>query len=74
VSCIVLGHHAEDARVRRWLEVAATVPVFVGFAVGRTTFWQPLQDCLANRIAKAEAVTAIARSYHGWVDTWEKAR
>lgn len=74
VRCIVLGHHAEDARVRRWLGVAATVPAFVGFAVGRTTFWQYLQDLLANRIAKADAVAAIARSYRGWVDTWNKAR
>lgn len=74
VSCIVLGHHAEDARVRRWLEVAATVPAFVGFAVGRTTFRQPLQDLLANRIGKADAVAAIARSYRGWADTWDKAR
>jgi 5-dehydro-2-deoxygluconokinase len=69
VAFIVLGRHAEDARVRRWLEVAATVPAFIGFAVGRSTFWQPLQDLLANRIGKADAVAAIARSYRGWVDT-----
>lgn len=74
VTCIVLGHHADDARVRRWLEVAATVPAFVGFAVGRTTFWQPLRDLLANRTGKAGAAAAIARSYRGWVDTWDKAR
>jgi 5-dehydro-2-deoxygluconokinase len=74
VRCIVLGHHAEDARVRRWLEVAATVPAFVGFAVGRTTFWQPLQDLIANRITRADAAAAIARSYRGWVETWDAAR
>jgi Cof subfamily protein (haloacid dehalogenase superfamily) len=74
VTCIVLGHHAEEVRVRRWLEVAATVPAFVGFAVGRTTFWQPLQDLVANRITRADAVAAIARSYRGWVDTWDRAR
>jgi len=38
VRCIVLGRHAGDTRVRRWLEVAASVPAFIGFAVGRTTF------------------------------------
>jgi myo-inositol catabolism protein IolC len=74
VRGIVLGHHAEEVRVRRWLEVAATVPAFVGFAAGRTTFWQPLQDRLANRIGKADAVAAIARSYRDWVDTWDTAR
>lgn len=74
VTCIVLGRHAGDARVQHWLDVAATVPTFVGFAVGRSTFWQPLQDLLARRIERADAVLAIARDYRRWVDTWTTAR
>jgi myo-inositol catabolism protein IolC len=74
VTCIVLGRHAEDARVRQWLEVAASVPAFIGFAVGRSTFWEPLQELLAHRIDRQAAVGAIARTYRRWVDTWEMAR
>ncbi len=74
VTCIVLGRHAEEPRVREWLEVAASVPAFIGFAVGRTTFWKPVQDLIANRISRAEAVTAIARTYQWWVGIWETAR
>jgi 6-phosphogluconate dehydrogenase len=74
VSCIVLGRHAEEARVRHWLEVAAGIPAFIGFAVGRSTFWEPLRDFLAGRIVREEAVRAIARSYRHWVDVWEAAR
>ncbi len=74
VRCIVLGRHVDDARVQRWLDVAATVPAFVGFAVGRSTFWQPLHDLLARRIGRADAVAAIARAYRHWVDTWQGAR
>jgi myo-inositol catabolism protein IolC len=74
VSCIVLGRHADDARVRHWLEVAASVPVFIGFAVGRSTFWQPLRDLLAHRIERSDAVVAIAHEYRRWVDIWEAAR
>ena len=74
VRCIVLGRHADDARVERWLEVAATVPAFVGFAIGRSTFWQPLQDLLAHRIDRANAVAAIARAYRRWVDVWRAER
>lgn len=74
VTCIVLGRHAEEARVRRWLEVAASVPAFIGFAVGRSTFWEPLQDLLADRIDKQEAVAAIARTYRHWASVWEVAR
>jgi len=74
VTCIVLGRHADDARVQHWLEVAATVPEFIGFAVGRSTFWEPLQNLLARRIDRADAVLAIARDYRRWVATWEAAR
>jgi len=74
VHCIVLGRHADDARVKRWLEIAATVPAFIGFAVGRTTFWSPLEDLIAKRIARPDAVAAIAHSYRNWIDTWVAAR
>jgi 5-dehydro-2-deoxygluconokinase len=42
MGCIVLGRGADDAKVREWLAVAASVPGFIGFAVGRTSFWEPL--------------------------------
>jgi 5-dehydro-2-deoxygluconokinase len=74
VSCIVLGRHAAEARVLRWLQVAARVPAFIGFAVGRSTFWDPLKAHLAGRMAKEEAVRAILHTYIGWVDAWRAAR
>jgi 6-phosphogluconate dehydrogenase len=74
VACIVLGRHGVETRVRHWLEVAATVPTFIGFAVGRSTFWDPLRSYVAGRIAREDAVRAIARTYRSWVDTWEAAR
>ena len=74
VTCIVLGRHAEEARVRTWLEVAASVPAFVGFAVGRSTFWDPLHDLIAGRIPRPDAVAEISRTYRRWVDIWETAR
>jgi 6-phosphogluconolactonase len=70
----VLGRHADEARVRHWLEVAASVPAFIGFAVGRSTFWDSLKALLAGRIAKGDAVATIARSYREWVDVWAAAR
>ena len=44
VGCIILGRGEDDAKVRGWLTTAAGVPGFIGFAVGRTTFWDPLID------------------------------
>ena len=44
VGCIVLGRGEDDVKVRQWLKTAAAVPGFIGFAVGRTSFWDPLVD------------------------------
>ena len=74
VGCIILGRHESDEKVGEWLTTAAAVPGFIGFAVGRTTFWQPLVDYRANRITREAAVERIAASYRGWVDLFEKAR
>jgi 5-dehydro-2-deoxygluconokinase len=74
VGCIVLGRGEDDKKVRQWLGTAAAVPGFIGFAVGRTTFWDPLVDMRANKITRDAAVAEIARRYREWVDTFEKAR
>jgi 5-dehydro-2-deoxygluconokinase len=74
VGCIVLGRGEDDRKVRQWLATAAAVPGFIGFAVGRTTFWDALTDWRAGRIAREAAVAAIAGRYREWVDIFEKAR
>jgi 5-dehydro-2-deoxygluconokinase len=74
VGCIVLGRGEDDKKVREWLTVAAHVPGFIGFAVGRTTFWDPLVDCRTKKIPREAAVKEIARRYREWVDIYEKAR
>ena len=74
VGCIVLGRGEDDKKVREWLSVAAPVPGFIGFAVGRTTFWDPLVDWRAQKITREAAVAEISRRYREWVDIFEKAR
>ena len=74
VGCIVLGRGEDDKKVREWLATAAAVAGFIGFAVGRTTFWDPLIDMRANKITREAAVAEIARRYREWVDIFEKAR
>ena len=58
--------------MREWLRTAAAVPGFIGFAVGRTTFWEPLVDYRASRITRDAAVAQIAASYREWVDLFER--
>jgi 5-dehydro-2-deoxygluconokinase len=63
VGCIVLGRGEDDVKVRAWLKTAASVPGFIGFAVGRTSFWGPLSDWKERRMSHGAAVSEIARRY-----------
>ena len=74
VGCIVLGRGADEAQVRHWLATAAGVPGFIGFAVGRTTFWEAVVGWQAQTLTRAEAVAHIAGRLREWVDTFESAR
>ncbi len=74
VGCIVLGRGEKEQHVRAWLATAATVSGFIGFAVGRTTFWEPLIDLRDGTIDRAAAVAEIARRFRNWVDIFETAR
>jgi 5-dehydro-2-deoxygluconokinase len=73
VGCIVLGRGEDDKKVRQWLAAAAGVPGFIGFAVGRTTFWDPCVDFRSKKISREAAVTEIARRYQEWIGIFEKA-
>jgi myo-inositol catabolism protein IolC len=72
VGCIVLGRGANDEQVRQWLTTAAAVPGFIGFAVGRTDFWEPLVDWRADKITRDDAVARIARRYSEFVELFEE--
>jgi 5-dehydro-2-deoxygluconokinase len=74
VGCIILGRGEDDRKVREWLTTAAHVPGFIGFAVGRTTFWDPCVDWRAKKVTREAAVAEIARRYREWVDIFEKAK
>ena len=73
VSCIVLGRGEDDQKVRNWLAVAASVPGFIGFAVGRTTFWDPLVAWRSKKATREQTVAEIARRYREFVGLFERA-
>jgi myo-inositol catabolism protein IolC len=73
VGCIILGRGEDDKKVRLWLKTAAAVPGFIGFAVGRTTFWDPLVDMRAGKMTREAAVTEIGRRYREWCDIFDGA-
>ena len=71
VGCIVLGRGEDDQKVREWLSIAAGVRGFIGFAVGRTDFWEPLVNWRAGKMTREGAVMEMARRYREFVDIFE---
>jgi myo-inositol catabolism protein IolC len=71
VRCIVLGRGADNQKVREWLEIAATVPGFIGFAIGRTVFWDPLVAWRSKQATRDQTVAEIARRYRQFADLFE---
>ena len=71
VGCIILGRGEDDHKVREWLTTASGVPGFIGFAVGRTSFWDPLVDWRGKKITREAAVAEIARRYREFVEIFE---
>ena len=74
VGCIVLGRGADEAKVRAWLTVAAGVTGFIGFAVGRTSFWDAVSGYRAQTLTRAEAASQIAGRLREWVGVFEAGR
>lgn len=74
VGVIVLGRGENTDKVRSWISVAANVQGLIGFAVGRTVFWEPLKSFRDQRISREKAVQMIAGNYRGFCDLWMEAR
>lgn len=74
VVCVLLGSGAPAARVRRWLRVIARVDGFVGFAIGRSIWWPPLQRHLAGEIDRERAVDEIAHGYRECIELFLEER
>jgi myo-inositol catabolism protein IolC len=73
VGCILLGRGSDAAAVVDWLKQAAGVPTFIGFAVGRTTFWDPIVAFRAGKATAAQAAEQIANNYIEWVNVFKQA-
>jgi len=74
VGCIVLGHGADEKKVHHWLATAASVRGFIGFAVGRTTFWDAVAGDRAGTLTRVAAVAQIAARLREWIDIFERGR
>jgi myo-inositol catabolism protein IolC len=74
VVCVVLGRGADDAKVDHWLTQAAPVDGFIGFAIGRSIWWEPLKAYVDGKIERAAGARKIAENYLRFVAVYERAK
>lgn len=73
VACIILGRGSDEQNVLRWLRMAAGVPGFIGFAVGRTTWWDAMTAWRGKQISADAAIAQISTRFREWVDVFGRA-
>jgi myo-inositol catabolism protein IolC len=71
VTCVLLGRGASTEKVEQWLEEAAPVEGFIGFAIGRSIWWDALKAFLAEDLQRSAAATQIADKYLHFVEVYE---
>ena len=70
---MVLGRGANLDRVAHWLQEAAPVAGYVGFAIGRTIWLDALSEYVARRLERDATIEQIAASYRQMIDVYSTA-
>jgi myo-inositol catabolism protein IolC len=73
VVCVLLGRGASDAKVDHWLQQAAPVEGFIGFAIGRSIWWDALKGFLEGDLERKAAAEQIAENYLRFVKVYDDA-
>lgn len=73
VVCVLLGRGANDEKVDHWLTQAAPVEGFVGFAIGRSIWWDALKGFLDGSLEREKAARQIADNYLRFISVYQRA-
>ena len=73
VVCVVLGRGADDAKVDHWLRQGAPVEGYVGFAIGRSIWDEPLKGFLDDSLSREDAAARVADNYLRFVEVYTSA-
>ncbi len=71
VTCVLLGRGASTEKVEQWLQQAAPVEGFIGFAIGRSIWWDALKSYLGDDLDREAAAKQIAENYLHFVKVYE---
>jgi len=70
VACVVLGRGADDTAVDHWLRTGSGVPGYIGFAIGRSIWWEPLKAFVDGSSGREEAAKRIAANYRRFIEVY----
>jgi myo-inositol catabolism protein IolC len=73
VACVVLGRGADEDAVVRWLQAGAGVPGYVGFAIGRTIWWDAVKGYLEGRLSREQAAESVKSNYLRMIEVYRSA-
>src|SRR5919198_1999933 len=73
VVCVVLGRGASIEKVDQWLRAGAPVDGYVGFAIGRSIWWDALKTFLDGSLEREQAAEQIAGHYLRFIQVYEEA-
>jgi myo-inositol catabolism protein IolC len=73
VKCVLLGRGASDEKVGQWLREAAPVEGFIGFAIGRSIWWDALKGFLDETMEREAAAEQIADKYLHFIEVYSEA-
>jgi myo-inositol catabolism protein IolC len=73
VVSVLLGRGASDEKVDHWLRQAAPVEGMVGFAIGRSIWWDALKGFLGGDLERDAAAEQIADNYQRFIKVYDDA-
>ncbi|MCL4419019.1 DUF2090 domain-containing protein [Patescibacteria group bacterium] len=74
VGIVVLGRGAEQKVVEKWISSGARAEGVIGFAVGRTIFWDPLISLRDGKLSRDEAIDRISKNYQHFYNLFMEGR
>jgi hypothetical protein len=72
-DCIVLGRNAPKHQVDHWLDVAAPLEGFVGFAIGRSIWDEAIAGYVGGKVGRKHTEEDITERYHHFIKRYLKA-
>lgn len=63
VGIVILGRAENQEKVEKWIKAGNKIKGVIGFAIGRTVFWEPLTEYKNGKIEKEKVIETISNNF-----------